>query len=278
MCKTRKPFIQGKVPLLPNTSSAPLEIVGTDFLHLEKSSGGFEYTLLITDHFTRYTQVYSICSKAAKTAATHLYNDFVLRFGIPSQLLHDQGEKFENALFKYLANLLGIQNLQTTPYNPETNGVTERINQTVLAMLRTLPEKYITSWKDHVNKVIHAYNCTKHSRTGFPPYYLMFRHKPRLPIDIILQTEVYPLHSTHRQYLENWKEVIEDAYKTALRNSTCRTEHDKERKLQAGQCLDKLEQGGKVLVRNLAPRGDPGKLRPYCEPEIAEVVHDRKMM
>ena len=167
-------------------------------MHLEKFSGGFEYILLITDHFTRYTQAYPTHNKTAKTAATHLYNDFILRFGILSQLLHDQGGEFENALFKYLANLLGIQNLRTTPYHPETNGLTERMNQTVLAMLRTLPEKYKTSWKDHVNKVIHAYNCTKHSSTEFSAYYLIFGRKPRLPVDIILQTEVDPPCGTHR--------------------------------------------------------------------------------
>ena len=63
-----------------------------------------------------------------------------------------------------------------------------------------------------------------------------------------------------------------DEYEAALQNSTCRKEHDEERKFQAGQCFDKLEQEDKVLVRNLAPRGGPGKLRPYWEPEIAEVV------
>ena len=54
---------------------------------------------------------------------------------------------------------------------------------------------------------------------------------------------------------------MEDAYAVALQNSTCRKEHDKERKLQAGQCLDKLDQGDKILVRNLTPRVGPGKLR-----------------
>ena len=48
--------------------------------------------------------------------------------------------------------------------------------------------------------------------------------------------------------------------------------HDKGRKLQAGQCLDQLEQGDKVLVRNLTPKGGTGKVRPYLEPKIAEVV------
>ena len=169
-----------------------------------------------------------------------------------------------------------FQNLQTTSYHPETNDLSERMNQTVLAMLRTLPEKYKTWWKDHVNKIIHAYNCIKHSTTGFSTCYLGFGCKPRLPIDISLQKKVDPSHSTHRQYLENWKEVMEDAYATALQNSICRKEKDKEAKLQAAQCLNKLEQRDKVLVRNLTRRDGPENLRPYWEPEIVEVVSQCK--
>ena len=39
----------------------------------------------------------------------------------------------------------------------------------------------------------------------------------------------------------NWKEVMEDEYATKLQNLIHKKEHDKERKLQAQQCLDKLE-------------------------------------
>lgn len=123
-----------------------------------------KYILLLTDHFIRYTRAYATRKKTAKTTANHLYNDFILRFGIPSKLLHDQGGEFEKEIF--------IKNLKlwTTSKHPQANKLTESMNQTVLSMLSTLPEKYKSNWKNYLNKVIHAYHCTRHSTTGFSPF------------------------------------------------------------------------------------------------------------
>ena len=83
-------------------------------MHLEKSSGGYEYILVIVDHFTRFAQAYPTKN-----------NDFVLRFGFPAKILHDQGREFENKLFHQLERLSEVQRLRTTPYHPQTNGKAE---------------------------------------------------------------------------------------------------------------------------------------------------------
>ena len=38
---------------------------------------------LLTDHFSKFVQVYPTTNKSAKTAADRLYNDFMLRYGLP---------------------------------------------------------------------------------------------------------------------------------------------------------------------------------------------------
>ena len=88
--KSKKPNITYEAPMKSIISSSPLQLIGIDFLHLDPSSGGYEYLLVITDYFTiRFFQVYPTTSKSARTAAEKLYNNFMMRYGIPEKLLSD---------------------------------------------------------------------------------------------------------------------------------------------------------------------------------------------
>ena len=54
--KQRHVVTKTRAPLQPIMTTSPFELVLIDFVHLEKSRGGYEYILVIVDHFTRYVQ------------------------------------------------------------------------------------------------------------------------------------------------------------------------------------------------------------------------------
>ena len=76
--KKKIPSKLEKAPLQYISTNAPTELVGLDFLHLDPCVGGYEYLLVITDHFTGFTQAYPTGHKKAKTAAEKLCCDFML--------------------------------------------------------------------------------------------------------------------------------------------------------------------------------------------------------
>ena len=268
--KQRRPQSPPRAPMQHLQSTSPFEMISIDFLHLEKSSGGEEYILVIVDSFTRFAQAYPTRNKSAKTVADRIFNDLIPRFGFPARILHDQGKEFENRLFMQLEKLSGIKHSRTSPYHPQGNGQTERFNQTLLGMLRTLPEEKKSRWKESLNKVVHAYNCTPNVSTGFAPFYLLFGRAPRLPVDLIIGREMED-STSHTEFVKRWKSTMQSAYdlarkRTAQRQSKSKAYYD--RRLN----FTELREGDRVLVRNLTPRGGPGKLRSHWEDQVYVVV------
>ena len=81
-----------------------------------------------------------------------------MRYGITEKLLIETGREFENEPLKRLSKLWGIKIVCITSHNQQTNRQVERMNQTIIRMLKCLPEQYRSNWCHDVNKQIHAYN------------------------------------------------------------------------------------------------------------------------
>ena len=103
-----------------------------DFLKVDRCADGYEYILVIVDHFPGYAKAYATRNKSGKTAAEKLFNDFILQFGIPHRILQGQRGEFEDCLFRELHQYLRVKNFWTTPYHPMYNRTVERMNSTLL--------------------------------------------------------------------------------------------------------------------------------------------------
>ena len=248
---SKRPNVQQTAPLVPIESSYPFELVCIDFLKLDKCKGGFQYVLLVTDHFTKFSQAYGTKAKSSKAAATELFNKFIPQFGLPHRIHHDRGPEFNSGLFTELHRLGGIEISNTTPYHPMGNGVVERLNRSLIQMLRSIPEGDKKKWKEHLPSLMFAYNSTTHSTTGYAPFFLMFGRASKLPIDCVLPFEPTELsNKTYRQFVQNWKDSMKSAFQIA---SSCMKKAGEYNKKMYDKKVKRvsIDVGDRVLLKNV---------------------------
>ena len=160
----------------------PLQLIAMDLLGpLPESSQKNSYVLVVSDYFTRWTEAYALPNQEAGTVAKKLVDEFFFRFSLPEQLHSDQGRQFESKVIKELANLLQIRKTRTTPYHPQSDGLVERFNRTLLSMLSTAVADHPWDWEDHLRPLCYAYNSSVQASTGYTPFFLMFGRQARLP-------------------------------------------------------------------------------------------------
>ena len=83
-----------------------------------------------------------------------------------------------------LCLLCGAHKTRTTPYHPESDGLVERFNRTLLMMLAMFAGENKDDWDYLLPAVMMAYRFSVHESTGFSPYRLMFGEECMLPMDI----------------------------------------------------------------------------------------------
>ena len=132
---------QEKSEMQPNAVSYSLEMVRLDFLTLGGKADDSKSVnvVIVTDHFTKYAQVYVTSKQTAVIVAKTLRENFLVHYGWPEKILTDQGKSFENNLIWELCELAQVKKLHTSPYHPETNGQCEHFNATLTGMMGTLP-------------------------------------------------------------------------------------------------------------------------------------------
>lgn len=255
-CIMRKSNPGPSAELVNIVTTQPMELVCIDFLTLERSKGGFEKILVLTDHFTRYAQAFPTRNELAKTTAKVLFENFIVHYGFPARLHSDQGRNFESSVIRELCSLAGVEKSRTTPYHPMGNGMVERFNQTLLNMLGTLENHKKDDWKSYVAPLVHSYNATKHPSTGYSPHFLMFGRHPRLAVDAYLgisKPEECDIVSQDH-YATKLKKRLQFAYKVASKEAEKSSQrHKANYDLKVREAT--LDVGDRVLIRQVAFRG-----------------------
>ena len=75
----------------------------------------------------KYQEAIPLKQTTARECTEALLEIFARNGGVPNMLFSDQGAQFMGVLVKQLCLRLGLQQIRTTPYHPESNGSVERM-------------------------------------------------------------------------------------------------------------------------------------------------------
>ena len=171
-----------------------------------------KYVLVVGDYFTKWVEAYPMPNMEAKTVAELFVNQFIARFGVPDILHTDQGRNFESVLMKETCQLLEVQKTRTSPYHPQSDGLIERFNHTLLNMLSIAAAKNERDWDLHVPLLMVAYRTIMQVSTGCTPFYLMFGREARLPADVMFGLPLNSIPQQVNQYALDLRVRLESAY------------------------------------------------------------------
>lgn len=197
ICIKNKSRGHDKVGLMSYLGPAtkPFEIMSIDTI------GGFggsrstkKYLHLLVDHFTRYAFIL--------TSKTQNANDFIKLVNTISEtedigmLLTDQYPGINSKEFKRFLNEKSIPMIFTAVNAPFSNGLNERLNQTLVNKIRCTinEENKKIAWSTIAKKCVDRYNDTEHSVTGFAPRYLLYG----------TEVTLIPIELKHKTTEDNW--------------------------------------------------------------------------
>ncbi|SLM35926.1 gag-pol polyprotein [Lasallia pustulata] len=201
-------------------------------------------------------------SSDSEALAYSLMRNVFSRFGTPQEIISDRGSLFTSQFWQSLSDQLGIKHKLSTAYHPQTDGQTERTNQTLEQYLRCYVNYEQNNWVSMLPTAQFAFNNAP-GPTGISPFYANYGKHPEIsrdprslkPVAEKAQVSVEHIKTMHALLADDLKEIR----KTSINSAN--------RKRSEGPALKK---GGMVYLRRTnvktkrpSDKLDHTKLGPY---------------
>ena len=153
----------------------PFHTLGMDFaVTLPPTPRGNTVLCVWVCWFTGFVICKALPDRKAHTVACAYEQAVFSRFGASVQIRHDRDPAFMSDVFKAFNDLLGQRQLPTLAYNPQANGATERMIQTLLRSVKKYSEvPGHTDWDISAERMALAINTSIDTTRHDTPFYLV---------------------------------------------------------------------------------------------------------
>jgi hypothetical protein len=175
-----------------------------------------KYILVIIDAFSRFVQLYSIPDTTASSALDSIM-DWIGLFGIPSEVVSDNGTQFANELVDELLSELQVKNTKIQAYSHEENGIVERANKEVNRHLRAIvySRKKRLQYYKYLPLVQRIMNASVHSSIGVSPAQIVFGNTVHLDRHLLPVPEKEKDFTSYSEYMQDMMTVQKDIIQAA---------------------------------------------------------------
>ena len=181
-CQQAKDPRKLRFPLHSIESSGFNEVVKIDHQKVCMTARGYNQVLAMIDHFTKYAEAAPCMKASAEETCNHKINVGIARHGCPITFQSDNAKAFVGDLTKELMKRSQVAQAHSNAYHPQSNGLVERQNRTLVYMLRIYCSRNMNDWDRYLQQVMGAYNSTEHSTTGISPHMLLTGHEKAFPL------------------------------------------------------------------------------------------------
>jgi hypothetical protein len=183
-----------KLPLtVTDTKLSPWEKLYLDIVGpLPLTENGMKYILTCQDNLSKYFIAIPLQNQTTEEVVDAFVKN-ILIYGIPTEIVTDQGANFMGDIFKRICKLFKIEKICTTAYHPESNGALERTHKTLANYLRCFCDTKVNNWDQWLPFACFTYNTTPHTITKYTPYEILFGRIANIPGK--LQRRPQPLYN-----------------------------------------------------------------------------------
>jgi Integrase zinc binding domain/RNase H-like domain found in reverse transcriptase/Chromo (CHRromatin Organisation MOdifier) domain/Integrase core domain len=172
--------------------SGPWQSVSMDFIVELPPSQGYDAIYVCVDRLTKMAHFIPTNSDVTAEQTADLYLKWVFKnHGLPIDIVSDRGTQFVSKFSRRLLELLDIKGNRSTAYHPESDGQTERVNQTLEQYLRIYCDFHQDDWSQLLPLAEFVYNNAKNSSTQMSPFYANYGYHPRASMKVRPEPSVY---------------------------------------------------------------------------------------
>src|SRR5712672_3596755 len=167
-------------PITLEPNALPFQTISLDFIVKLPESEGFDTILMITDHDCSKAAIFTPCNEAIDAAGVaKLYATYVFpHYGLPKKVISDRDPHFASNFSREMCNLLGIKQNISSAYHPQTDGQSERTNQSLEQYLRLYCGTHQKDWAVWLPLAQYTRNSWPNASTKKSPYKLILGYTP----------------------------------------------------------------------------------------------------